>query len=208
MSAPRARVAALVLAAGRSARFGNSNKLLERLDGKALVARAVDAPLAAGADPVIVVTGFDAEGVRAALASRPVVFAHNPRHALGLGGSIAVGARAAPADVDGIFVGLGDMPFQDPAVHRALVAALRSTPGATIALPARGGRRGHPVLFGAEHRAELATLSGDEGARRVVAAHADRVVEWPVEGEGTFTDVDSREDWRRAASGPPGDGEP
>src|ERR671918_1733453 len=104
------KVAALVLAAGQSRRMGQANKLLAPVDGRPMVAHAVDAMLASRADPVIVVTGHQADAVRAALGERPVIWAHNPDYASGLSGSLAVGLAALPEDAEGVVIGLGDMP--------------------------------------------------------------------------------------------------
>ena len=108
--APPGKVAALVLAAGQSRRMGQANKLLAPVDGRPMVAHAVDAMLASRADPVIVVTGHQADAVRAALAGRPVIWAHNPDYASGLSSSLAAGLAALPEDAEGVVIGLGDMP--------------------------------------------------------------------------------------------------
>src|ERR671919_929991 len=97
------KIAALVLAAGQSRRMGQANKLLAPVDGGPMVAHAVDAMLASRADPVIVVTGHQADEVRMALGERPVVWAHNPDYASGLSNSLAVGLAALPEDAEEVF---------------------------------------------------------------------------------------------------------
>ena len=78
-AAPRApRIAAVVMAAGRSSRMAPANKLLSDVDGRAMVQRAVDTALASQAKPVIVVTGHDGARVREALSGKPVQFVDNP----------------------------------------------------------------------------------------------------------------------------------
>ena len=77
------QVAALVLAAGQSRRMGQANKLLALVDGRPMVSHMVDAMLASRAAPVIVVTGHEADRVRAALGDRPVQWCHNPDYADG-----------------------------------------------------------------------------------------------------------------------------
>ncbi|HEY0836513.1 MAG TPA: molybdopterin-binding/glycosyltransferase family 2 protein, partial [Azospirillum sp.] len=129
-TAPRApRIAALVLAAGRSTRMGGPNKLLADLDGRALVARTVDAALASRARPVIVVTGHQRDEVTAALAGRPVQFVHNPDFAEGLSTSLRAGLAAVPADADGALVCLGDMPEVSGVVIDRLIAAYNPVEG-------------------------------------------------------------------------------
>jgi hypothetical protein len=70
----------------------------------------------------------------------------------------------------------------------AVAAALAN--GASLVAPAHGGRRGHPVGFAARWRADLLGLRGDEGARQILAAHADELVLLPTDDTGVLRDVD------------------
>lgn len=111
---PHPRVGALVLAAGRSSRMGGAHKLLEELAGKPMVRHAVEAALASSAAPVVVVTGYRADDVAAALDGLDVIFAHNRDYAEGLSTSLAAGLAALPAEADAAIVCLGDMPVSMP----------------------------------------------------------------------------------------------
>lgn len=192
------RVGALLLAAGLSRRMGE-NKLLLPLGGAPVVAHSADAVLASGAEPVVVVTGRDAEAVRTALAGRALVFAHNPAAEAGLAGSLRVGLAALPADVDGALVCLADMPWQRAADLAALIAAFRASGGRAICAPVFAGRRGNPVLWPARYFAALAALHGDRGARELLTAHASEVCYVPVSDAGVTRDVDTPEDLGRPA---------
>ncbi|MCG8421946.1 MAG: NTP transferase domain-containing protein, partial [Proteobacteria bacterium] len=101
------RVGAIVLAAGRSSRMGAENKLLLPVSGEPMVRHPVDAAFGAGLSPVVVVTGHEVEAVRAALAGKPVRFAHNPDFATGLSSSLGRGIAAMDDDVDAAIVLLG-----------------------------------------------------------------------------------------------------
>lgn len=183
-------VAAIVLAAGRSTRAGRTNKLTAPVAGVPMVARVVDAVLASPARPVIVVTGHEAPAVRAALAGRDIVFAHNPAYADGISTSIRAGIAAVPAEAAGALVCLGDMPALTAADLGRLIAAFE-TGGAAICVPVAGGRRGNPALFARAMFAELSALAGDTGARGLIAAHPDTLREVALEGAGTLTDLDT-----------------
>src|SRR6185503_18669432 len=104
------RIAAILLAAGRSTRMGGPNKLLAEIGGKPLVRIAAVEALASRAREVIVVTGHQREAVAAALQGLPVKLVHNPDFAEGLSTSLRAGLAAVPAEADGIVVCLGDMP--------------------------------------------------------------------------------------------------
>jgi molybdenum cofactor cytidylyltransferase len=186
-----AKIAALVLAAGQSLRAGATNKLLAEIAGVALIRRTVETILASPAHPVIVVTGHEAGKLSGALDGLDVEFAHNPVYAAGMAGSIAVGVKALPADVAGVLVCLGDMPSLDAGDIAALIAAFDPEHGTTIVVPVAQGRQGNPVLFGRTHFGQLMELTGDAGARSVIAAHKGAVAEVAMTGDGTLTDLDT-----------------
>ena len=195
MSATTARVAALVLAAGRSARMCGSNKLLLEIDGRPMLARVVDTILATPARPVLVVTGHQADAVRDVLGDRDVRFAHNAQHAEGIGASIRTGVRALELTLDGVLVCLGDLPGLRKESVEALLAAF--TPD-RICVPVHDGRRGHPVLFGQRFLPELAQLAGDRGARGILEDHPHAVCAVSIADEGVTFDVDSADQLERA----------
>ncbi len=190
-----AKIAAIVLAAGRSSRMAPRNKLLEPVEDKAIVARAAEAAIASGADPVIVVTGFDAARIEEALRDLKLSFVHNPAFEQGLSTSLRFGLRALPPDSAGAMILLGDMPAVYAPVLRALMAAF--TGADAICVPMHQGRRGNPILWGATYFAEMMTLTGDVGAKPLLARHAHRVIEVPVASSGIFADVDTADDLAR-----------
>ena len=187
-----AKIAAIVLAAGRSSRFGSGNKLLERIGGEALVTRVARAAIESGAEPVIVVTGFEAPRVAEAISHLNVAIAHNPAFVDGLSASLLTGLEALPPDCDGALILLGDMPEIAAADLAALIAAFAARD--SICVPVHQGRRGNPVLWGADYFAGIQALSGDAGAKQLIARHADRVIEVPVGSPGIFADVDTQAD--------------
>lgn len=184
-------IAAVVLAAGRGTRMGGPNKLLEPVGGRAVVRRVVEAALAGGASPVIVVTGHDGARVRAALAGLDVRCIENPDYAAGLSVSLAVGIRAVPESAQGALVMLGDMPLVNAHVVHRLLAGFAPDQGRLIVVPVSEGRRGNPVLWSRRFFSALSTIEGDVGARAVLAAHAEAVAEIEVPGPATVLDVDT-----------------
>lgn len=191
----RARIAAIVLGAGRSSRMGARNKLLEPVDGVPIIARVAKLALESGADPVIVVTGFEASRIATALDRLNVTLVHNADFADGLSSSIKAGLRALPPEIDGALILLGDMPAVEAAVLGALTAAFNGREA--ICVPVRGGQRGNPVLWGRSYFAEMMRLTGDCGARELMTPHADRVTEVEIGSESIFADVDTPDDLAR-----------
>jgi molybdenum cofactor cytidylyltransferase len=193
------RIAAVVLAGGRSTRYGIRNKLLEPLDGIPLVVRTVKAALASCASPVIVVTGHEADQVAAALAGLDVRIVHNPDFSAGLSTSLRVGIAAVPDTADGAVVALGDMPRIDARHLDRLIAAFSPKEGRGIVVPVHLGKRGNPVLFARSYFPELREIEGDTGARHIIAASASEVAEVDLGTDAIFLDIDTPEALARAA---------
>jgi molybdenum cofactor cytidylyltransferase len=187
------RIAAVVLAAGRSTRMGAVNKMIAEIGGKPLVRIAAEQALASRAAPVIVVTGHQRERIEAALAGLPVRFIHNPDYADGLGTSLKAGIAAVPEDADGAIICLGDMPQVDAALIDRLIAAFDPERGALIVVPSIEGRRGNPVVWSRRFFHELMAIQGDIGARHLIGQYAEAVAEVALAGDAALTDVDTPE---------------
>lgn len=183
------RVAAIVLAAGRSSRMGADNKLLIEVGGVPMVLRAVNAARASLAASVTVVVGHEAEAVKAALAGSGATVVHNPDYAHGMASSLRHGIAALPEDADAALVLLGDMP-RITAAHLDRIIGAFDPAQPSIVMPEKDGRRGNPILWPREFFAAMTTLSGDQGARGLLAQHADRVKRIAIDDDAIFVDVD------------------
>ncbi len=183
------KLAAVILAAGRSQRFGN-NKQLATLAGEPLIRHTVRAVAAVEPHILAIVLGRDAAEVANA-AGAPFLIV-NERYPEGIGGSIAAAARALGNSVDALLIALGDQPLVPASHYRDLAAAWNGADDA-IAASRYADTLGAPVLFGKRYLPELAALSGDRGARVLLDRHAARVVELPCrEAE---IDVDTKDDY-------------
>jgi len=188
---PGRRLAAIVLAAGRSTRMGGPNKLVAEINGRPLVRIAAQEALASQARPVIVVTGHQRERVEAAVDGLDVVTVHNPDFADGLSTSLKAGIAAVPADADGAIVCLGDMPQVDAKLIDRLLSAFDPENGAFVVVPTIDGKRGNPVVWSRRFFPELAAIDGDVGARHLIASYPEAVAEVPLTGNAALVDVDT-----------------
>lgn len=195
----RPRVAALVLAAGRSSRMGADNKLLMAVGGVPMVLRAVNAVRASHASSVTVVVGHEADAVEDVLADSGANLVRNPDYAQGMAASLRAGIAALPAGVDAVVVQLGDMPRITAAHVDRLIAVF--DPGApAIVVPRHDGRRGNPILWPREFFEEMSMLTGDQGARSLLERHRDRIRYVEFDDEAIFFDVDQPADLAAARS--------
>lgn len=186
-------IAAIVLAAGMATRMGRNKLLIDLGDGRALITRVADAALEAGLDPVVVVTGHEAGAIRAALVGRAVAFAHNADFPLGMAGSLKIGLAALPPEADGALVCLGDMPNVMAAHLKHIAAAFDPAGDTPVCVPVRDGRRGNPVLLGRKVFPEIVGLTGNVGARGLIADHPEWVREVAMDDDAVLTDLDTEE---------------
>jgi molybdenum cofactor cytidylyltransferase len=185
--------AVIVLAAGLGSRFGApEHKLAQHLGATTVLGSSLRCAIASHMPVVVVTTEALADGARRHVASRDVVVlppvgTPGPQR-LGMGYSISAGVAARP-NATGWLVLPGDMPMVQTSTLLAVAAALADHP---VAYAQHRGRRGHPVGFAAELYSELVTLSGDEGARRLLARYPAHGVE--VDDPGVLIDVDTLAD--------------
>ncbi len=189
-------IAALVLAAGSSRRFG-SNKLLHPLTLKGvtspLIAHSLRPWLEVFAQVTVVVkpdSQLFCSEVEAALGGDKSVgirWLVCVDANVGMSASLGCGVRANQ-NAGGWLIGLADMP----AVPQEMIVAVRDAlvAGAAVAAPALSGRRGHPVGFSAAYATELLDLTGDVGARRILERDRSKIVELDSSDPGIFTDID------------------
>ncbi|MDE2362825.1 MAG: nucleotidyltransferase family protein [Hyphomicrobiales bacterium] len=190
-------IAAIVLAAGRASRFAGGaadrTKLTEIFEGKPLVRHVVEAALASGAAPVVVVTGHARGAVMSALTGLPIREAPNAAYASGIASSVIAGIAAAPAHCAGALVMLADMPRVPAALVQMMIETFAREPGVDAVVPVVEGRRGNPVLLSRTLFAQVAALEGDEGARKLLMREGLRVKEVVVAESGAALDIDTPE---------------
>ncbi len=187
----------IVLAAGLGSRYTGTGHKLEQLlsdedsgNAAAVMSHTLRHALASGL-PVLVVTTSDlAPLAHADIAARDVLVVPKaaPVRGRGMGDSIAAGV-AARSDSPGWLLLPADMPRVKPSTLQAVAQALSSH---SVAFAQHQGRRGHPVGFSAEMYSELSALTGDEGARRLVARYPSFAVE--VNDPGVLIDIDTSKD--------------
>ena len=192
----------IVLAAGRSQRFGDENKLLATVPslnskdenaGAPLLKASLKAfPPALFHRRLLVVGPPDKD--TAAIGRRcDFDIAVNNAPEAGMGRSIAAGVSACPP-CEGVMIALGDMPLlRSPTVER-LAETFAATPGETIVAPVFNGQQGHPVIFPRLCFEALRRLDGDAGARRLIESGNTALLTLPVDDPGVLQDIDTPDD--------------
>lgn len=198
------QVAAIILAAGQSRRFGSGpqdSKVLASLEDRPLVLHVAKAALASCARPVIVVTGHARGKIEAALAGLDVHFVHNPAPAVGLSRSLKIGLEALADDAAGAVILLADMPYVTAGLIDKLLDAFEIAPAATHAIvPVHAGHRGNPVLLGKDIFDSARGIEVDRGARMLLDTLNHGLMELPVDDPAVGIDIDTPDMLRRATS--------
>ncbi len=180
----------LIPAAGASARMRGHDKLLEPVEGQPFLRR--QASIALTLTPNVIVTLRNPDPARRdALANLPVTLLPIVAAATGMSASL----RAAAATVKTALMILpADMPDITAADLGLLIAGLAQMPH-HILRGSADDKPGHPVIFPAHLLPELARLTGDEGARSILARHAALICLIALPDQHALTDLDTPEDW-------------
>jgi len=191
----RPKVAAIVLAAGASTRYGQPKQLLP-VGGKTMLQYVVDVVLASPVDQIIVVLGHRAGEMGAILKDTPADIVTNEEWEAGLSTSMQAGLRAVRPDAQAALFILADQPAITPEIIAALLGRYRET-GAFIVVPTYQGKRGNPALFDRSLFAELFKVRDDQGGRQLIDVYGDRTERVEVGSEAVLIDVDTEEDYNR-----------
>jgi molybdenum cofactor cytidylyltransferase len=185
-----ARIAGVLLAAGRGERFGD-HKLLAPLPDGTPVAVAAARNLVDALPHSFAVLRPGDEILATLLAAEGLHIVVNPDADHGMGASLARGVTAAEK-ADGWVIALADMPAICVETIASVAAALAA--GAPLAAPVYRGQRGHPIGFARRFREALTALAGDHGGRGILAQHAKELRLIDVDDEGVLVDIDRRAD--------------
>ncbi len=179
--------AGLVLAAGFGRRFGADKRRARLGDAHTLLAATLAGTGAAFEELWVVLREDD--DARALGVPDDLSVIRSPQAERGMGASLAagIGHLLAASEADSVAILLGDMPW----ITQATLRELRShAHPSRIVLPWYAGERGQPVIFGRAFWPALATLTGDQGGKAVIAAHGQACVHVTVNDSGIVRDVD------------------
>lgn len=206
------QIAGILLAAGEASRYGKPKQLLD-FHGEPFVRRVAQTALAAGLNPVVVVTGANAELVEAVVRDLPVQIVRNEQWREGQASSVRAGLTPLCPPIfaelrenggmkGGVEVGGAVFLLVDqPQVTVHVLEALKSRHAEglfPIVAPLAADRRANPVLFDYDTFPELLKLEGDTGGRAVMRQFPVEYVPW--HDESLLFDVDSEDDYRKLLS--------
>lgn len=179
----------LVLAAGRSRRFGADKRRAVLPGGREVIAATLRNAAGSGL-PVRVCIGLEDGDLGQALESSGFEVLRCANAANGMGSTLAEGVARLP-EWEGVLITLADMPWIASVTFSAVARDLTKH---TLCVPVYAGRRGHPVGIGRHFWPELKQLQGEVGARSILARHVDAIRELEVPDPGILEDIDEPSD--------------
>ena len=189
-------VIAIVLAAGRSQRFGSDKRLTLFADGETLLSQTLSAVLPNFSHTYVVLkAGDDPKTLLSQAYLQQVQILRAPHANCGLGSSLA-DALQMLQNADGLAAAifLGDMPWLSPATCQKLIAFATAE---NIVRPRYKGQAGHPVIFGRNFWSELQQVKGEEGARELFKHRIQHCIWVDVDDPGVILDIDYRGDLQK-----------
>jgi len=194
-------LAAVILSGGASRRMGSPKALLP-YQGRPFLEHLLEITTHPKIGARRVVLGADAEPIAKNIALPAAEIVVNKDWEKGQLSSIQAAIRSLPAGSDGLLLCLIDHPLISAALVNELIEKFYGT-SAKIVLPVYEGRRGHPVIFPAALYDELLQAPMEQGARAVVWAHAEDVLEVRTNEEGCVLNLNDPETLLRATGAAP-----
>jgi molybdenum cofactor cytidylyltransferase len=186
--------AIIILAAGSSSRLARAKQLLH-FNNKTLLQHVIDEAIDSGAEPVIVVTGANADEVEKEIKNKKVEFVFNKSWKEGMASSIAAGVKKAITlinDIEKIIITVSDQPFVSSTLFKQLYQTQEKNVQQIVAC-SYADTIGTPVLFTQNYFDALMSLQGEEGAKKILIANNSDVttIDFP---QGAI-DIDTQKDY-------------
>ena len=191
-------LAAVVLAAGASKRFGEGNKLHAEICGKTVIRHVLELVSSHDFSHRLLVANAGDQQTQNLARQFQFTVAINSEAEHGIGTSISCGVDAIErTDIDGIAIFLADMPFILAASVGAVVHEFSQLDGKKIVRPIFQNRAGHPVIFPSRFASRLKELQGDQGASTFMKHYSRETKNLETNDPGTIRDIDLQTDLKK-----------
>jgi len=193
-------ISAILLAAGQSKRMKGSNKLLFKYKNKTLINYILKSLVKSKVNKIIVVLGYESKKVKiAALKSKKITFATNPKYSKGISTSIKCGLKKISKKNVGFLIAHGDMPLVSKKIFNTLCAALKNkNKNKKIFVPVYKKKVGNPLAFKYSMIKSFRKIKGDRGAKKLIRSNKSMVKKVKVNSKSILIDFDQPKDFPSA----------
>ena len=186
-------ISIIVLAAGKSTRFGE-NKLLYRLGNKTVIERVVESALGSQADEVLLVLGYEAERLERVISETGCRFIYNTNFEEGQSSSVKTGLASVARNSKAILIMPGDIALISSQAIDKVIEEYRIT-RVPIIVAAHQGKLGHPILFDKSLFHEITQINEEtQGLKAIVKKYWTKIKKVEVGSKEVLFDLDTRED--------------
>ena len=184
------KVVGILLAAGKSSRFG-TNKILASLPDSTPIGLRSAETLQKCVDDLLVVVDSENIATRDLFVDHGFNVTVSKNSGLGMGYSLSHGITVS-SDATHWIIALADMPYLDASTMSKLRKFLVTKNRITV--PIFEGRVGHPVGFPVNYREQLIGLDDDNGARSVLDCSGEDTFFFMSSDLGVVKDIDVKSD--------------
>lgn len=185
------KISSIVLAAGNSSRFINSNKLLSNIDGFKIIELVVKVILKTNFKPCFIITGFDNDKIYKSLSNYNVNFVYNKNWSAGLSSSLKSGITKIEKVFDGTLISLGDMPFISTKTLNEMKREFLFHNGNFIICPQNKNQIGNPIILPKKYFHYVHDLKGDNGFKKIIKKNPNFVKTIEINSNEIFQDFDT-----------------
>ena len=189
------KLAATILAAGKSVRMGNKNKLLLLIKKKPLIEIVCENVIKARLDQIILVTGYQAKKILKVIPKQINEVVHNHNWDKGMMTSIITGISNLKNNIDGNIIILGDMPLISTNTIVKLKDEFKDSGGKSIVFPIYQNQQGNPVVFPKKYFTEILKYQGDNGCKNILKKYKNNSLGIRLESEEVLVDCDTEDDY-------------
>ena len=184
-------ISAILLAAGQSKRMNGENKLTKEIQGTPLIKHSVKNILASSIDELIVVLGHQKETIEKLIdKNKKIKFVFNKDFESGIASSIKTGLNNLSEKTEAFFICLGDMPMVNPNIYNQLIKSINKR---EIIVPTYKGQQGNPVLFAKSMKEKIINISGDVGAKKILALNKDKILNLEINDQCVTKDFNTQD---------------
>jgi molybdenum cofactor cytidylyltransferase len=190
----RARIGAVLLAAGEARRLNGMLKAAIEVQGVPLIKRALFALSGAGVDEVVVVLGYQADLIETMVQDFPVTIVRNTGFAAGQMSSVRLGLESLNGAFDAVLICLADQPLLNAQDLSSLISAFKKRTAGSVVVPCVRGQRGNPVIFDWQARNDIVSGANNLGCRNYIDDNPGLVSVFDTDNDHFVVDLDTPED--------------